>query len=123
MLVSITSPNTLIPFPDFCSQSNITNCGLDRGVSHGDGFVSVNSTTWNASSAHQWQGFDTVDLSYFGGPSLDQQPILGITTAIPFLASLGLYLWNQVGILSKLQGSGDIPSLSFGYTADAAYRK
>jgi hypothetical protein len=89
MLVSITSANTSIPFSDFCSQSNITNCGLDRGVSHSDGFLPANSTTWNASPT-QWQGFDTVDLSHFGGPSLDQQPILGITTAIPFLASLGL---------------------------------
>jgi hypothetical protein len=87
VLVSITSSNTLLPLPDYCLQSNITNCGAARGVDDSNGFLTSNSSSWNASLSVN-QGWDTIDLSFVGGPILDQQPITGIDSATPFLGSL-----------------------------------
>jgi hypothetical protein len=136
VLVSISSSDTLLPWPDYCSQSNITTCGADRGVDGSDGFVTSSSSSWNASSGGN-QGWDTINLSLAGGPVVDQQPITGIDSATPFLGSLGLLPKlskysplefsgtnsSNSSILQTLKTRGTTPSLSFGYLAGAAYRK
>lgn len=136
VLVSISSSDTLLPWPDYCSQSNIRTCGADRGVDGSDGFLTSNSSSWNASSSDN-QGWDTIDLSLVGGPVLDQQSITGIDSATPFFGSLGLAPKlskysplefsgansSNSSILQTLKTRSTTPSLSFGYLAGAAYRK
>lgn len=84
-------------------------------------------------------GFDTITLGYngSGGPSLDHQVIAGIGTSDFWLGSLGLAPWQHdisspetnsgidtsPGYLSNLKNRSLIPSLSFGYSAGAPYRK
>lgn len=78
-------------------------------------------------------GHDTLALGYngSGGLSLDQQVIAGIATKDFYLGSLGLAPWpvnfsltdSSPSYLSSLKNQSKIPSLSFGYSAGASYRK
>lgn len=79
-------------------------------------------------------GFDSVGLGYpgGGGPSLTHQVVSGIATTDFWLGSFGLdpepcnftnFVDPQPSFLRSLYNSSMIPSLSWGYTAGAVYRK
>ena len=79
-------------------------------------------------------GFDTIAIGVpaHGNVSLDQQPIAGIATKDFLLGNLGLASrplkfasdGAQIsGLMSNLKSKNLIPSLSYGFTAGASYRK
>lgn len=79
-------------------------------------------------------GNDTLSLGWLGsgGPTLQQQVIAGIVTDKWYLGVLGLnpqvinltdYNDPKRSLLSSLRTAGNIPSLSYGYTAGAHYRQ
>lgn len=78
-------------------------------------------------------GFDTLGLQVPGGNniSLSQQVVVGINTTHFYRGNLGLAARAIVfgdtttspGFLESLKDSNLIPSLSYGYTAGASYRK
>lgn len=78
-------------------------------------------------------GFDTLGVVVPGGGnvSLDKQLIAGIATNDFLVGNLGLAdrprefegYTPEMGFVSQLQSKNLIPSLSYGYTAGASYRK
>lgn len=78
-------------------------------------------------------GFDTLGVAVQGGGnvSLIHQLIAGIATKDFFLGNLGLAdrslnftnSASETGFFSQLRSKNLIPSLSYGYTAGASYRK
>lgn len=78
-------------------------------------------------------GFDTLGLQVLGGDniSLSQQVVVGINTTHFVRGNLGLALRSIIfgdtttspSFLQSLKDSKLIPSLSYGYTAGASYRK
>lgn len=78
-------------------------------------------------------GFDTLGVAVSGGGnvSLDKQLLATLATPDFFLGNLGLAIrqhdfsdgTHALGFLSQLNTSNLIPSLSYGYTAGASYRR
>ena len=129
-----------------CRPSDPPNCADARGGL----FDASKSTSWFRKDIYRLNeavnlgygsnlnngtyGFDALGL--VGAPgvadvTLDRQVVAGISTNSFYLGSLGLapqpVNFSNTGetspsLLSSLKNKGDIPSLSFGYTAGAAYR-
>ena len=77
-------------------------------------------------------GFDTVGLSSQGNISLDHMVVGQINTTDYFLGNFGLDPWPvnftnlnapNPSFISTLKSKNLIPSLSYGYTAGARYRR
>lgn len=129
---------------DGCIASDPPSCPDDRGRT----FKKNASSTWQRkglyslgaelnlgytfSNAGEY-GFDTLALGYrgSGGPSLEGQVIAGIATKDFYLGSIGLTPQpinftaedTSPSLLSNLRSGNLIPSLSFGYSAGAYYRR
>lgn len=150
VLPSTTGHEILIPMPEGCTSDDPVNCAELRGAYRFDGEVGkgfqVNaSSTWNSIGLYTLDlgirldldgnglyGLEKVGLQLqnSGGLTLDNQVVAGIATKNFFLGSFGLgpkpsnfsnydhpipaFMWN-------LKDQRKIPSLSYGYTAGAAY--
>ena len=141
---STTVPETWVVLDDGCIASDPPSCPEDRGRT----FKKNASSTWQGKRIYGLgvelnlgyrtdnagdYGFDTLALGYrgSGGPSLDGQVIAGIATKDFYLGSIGLTPRpinftaedTSPSLLSNLKSENLIPSLSFGYSAGAYYRR
>lgn len=144
VLASTTVSETWVVLKDGCTSSDSSKCPDSRGILYNQNI----STTWDDhgffelgveknldyfDSDNGDYGLDTLALGYngSGGLSLDNQVIAGIATKDFYLGSLGLAPWpvnfslteSSPSYLSNLKEQSKIPSLSFGYSAGAPYRK
>lgn len=144
VLPSTTAPETWVVLDQGCLSSDPTSCPTDRG----DIFQSNKSSTWEEKGIYQLgqelnlgydvnnngdYGFDTLGLGYqgAGGPTVENQTIAGIATKEFYLGILGLVPRpvnfstesSTPSFLSNLKTQNLIPSLSYGYSAGAQYRK
>lgn len=145
MLASTEIPETWVVFPSGCVLSDPANCTDTRGGTYN---VSA-SNTWNEKKLYTLgtegnlgytqnsdvgdYGFDTLEVGVpgRGNVSLDHQLIAGLATKDFYLGNLGLADRTLVfdggepetGLMSQLKSQNKIPSLSYGYTAGASYRK
>ena len=108
------------------------------------GFQANQSTTWTAGGEHQLMtesylgiaskgeyGLDTVGLGVeaTAGLTSNQNVIAGVLAEPFYLGQLGLKRSNATGLnstaslMTQLKNENMIPSLSYGYTAGAIYRK
>ena len=148
VLISTTSSQTWAILPQGCGPSDPANCSITRGGL----FQPNSSSTWKqdqdvagglspltpeagqTDNATGLYGYDTVTLGGPGttGQKLDQQVVAGIAAKYPFyLGFLGLNpqsidlpqtTFQLPDLLSNLNQSGLIPSLSWAYTAGNQYR-
>ena len=148
VLISTTSSQTWAILPQGCVPSDPANCSTARGGF----FQPNSSSSWKqdqdvagglspltpeagqTDNATGLYGYDTVSLGGPGsnGPTLNQQVVAGIAAKYPYY--LGLLGLNPLSIdlpqttfqlpdlLSSLNQSGLIPSLSWAYTAGNQYR-
>ena len=141
---------TWIPLPDGCISSDLPDCAARRGVEifrgkKSSGFQTNESSTWTSMglydlaienkldfSGNALYGLDTIGLgvSNPGGLSLAEQVVGGMATKDFYLGIFGLgpkpANFTDTPIPSYMKNLRDqnlIPSLSFGYTAGAYYRK
>lgn len=102
-------------------NSSINSLGVEQNLNYTD------------SNAGDY-GYDRLGLGFpgSGGPTLENQTIAGIVTKQWHLGVLGLnpepinltdYNHQNQSLLSSLRTAGAIPSLSYGYTAGAFYRR
>lgn len=148
VLASTNVPETWVILDVGCIESNTSKCAKARG----NLYYQDHSTTWddlgvyslgaesnlgyNNNADNGDYGFDTIALGYngSGGISLDHQVIAGIATGDFPLGFLGLAPWpvnlsltastlSSPSYISNLKNQSKIPSLSFGYSAGAPYRK
>ena len=147
VLASTEVASTWVVAVNGCGPNDAANCTQARGGEYDD----TKSTTWNPKDLYQLgaennlgysgnaingtYGYDTVGLPGVSGAnniSMNHQVIAGILTEVFYLGSLGLS--NQAinftdnrdsspSLLTSLKNENLIPSLSYGYTAGAAYRK
>lgn len=142
---------TLIPLPEGCTDSDPSNCGSLRGAypfngKDSSGFAVNASSTWKNIGLYSLNfgdklglndnglyGLDTVGLMLenSGGLVLDSQVVAGIATKNFYLGLFGLgpkpsnfsdFEYPQPSFMRSLKNQSKIPSLSFAYTAGAAYR-
>jgi hypothetical protein len=152
VLVATGSQHTYVPVADDCQRINRTDCGASRGVSifgnrQSPGFQSNASSTWQliglyeigvneilGYSGNGITGYDSVgfrstttgDVKF-----LKQHIITAYATPDLWVGQLGLGVKELIfrqdehvsSFLEHLKDAGIIPSLSFGYTAGASYRK
>ena len=148
MLVSTQVSSTWVVEPDGCGSANPANCTAARGGAYN----STESSTWNVNALYTLGaetnlgnpysdpigdfGYDTLGVPGQSGVtnvSLARQVIATIKTKTYYLGSLGLSSQNitfsqdsgdkSASFLASLRNENLIPSLSFGYTAGASYRK
>lgn len=126
-------------------SDGVSNCTQARGGT----FDYTQSKTWSQKSVYQLvteanlglnqnsdvgsYGFDTVAIALpeHGNVSLDHQVIAGIATKDFLLGNIGLANRSVIfpdntqanSLISELKSNNLIPSLSYGYTAGASYRK
>lgn len=146
MLASTEISETWVVLPQGCTSNDPSNCIKERGGAYN---ITL-SKTWNEKGVDSLKtesdlgyvnnydngdfGLDTLGVDVPPGHanvSLDQQVIAGVATKDFFLGNLGLANRQHTfgngeqvsGFLSHLNASNLIPSLSYGYTAGASYRK
>lgn len=142
MLVSTASQETFVVLPQGCATGD-TSCPTGRG-----GIFNPNkSSTWSEYNYFRlpieenlytavigFFGNDTLSLGTQGtqGPSLNQQVIGGIGDQKYYLGMLGVNPKptkvsagdsGQSSYITSLKAQNIIPSISFGFTAGAAYRE
>lgn len=151
VLPSTTSQQTWVPLPEGCASSvvgNISDCGDSRGVwpfesEESNGFQTDKSSTWQAIGLYVLFieehlgidgnglfGYDSVGLGE-SGPVTEHQVVGGVATPNYWLGLLGLGAnytnfseeERPSSLLRTLKDEGNIPSLSYGYTAGAPYSK
>jgi Eukaryotic aspartyl protease len=145
VLMSSSGSSLWVPLPEGCLETDSRKCPQQRG-----GLFNYNdSSTWDAVdlyelplqaesslgySGNSLVGFDEITLGWSGsgGPSLNKTVVTGIATKDFFLGQLGLtsrpvnisgYDDRYSSPLSSLFQAGEIPSLSWSYTAGAPYRQ
>ena len=149
MLVSTQVSPTWVVEPGGCTIDSPNNCTDARGGA----YDSTKSSTWNVNAVYELAaetnlgnpyssssqmgdfGYETIGVpgqSGVANVSLDHQVIAGIKTNTYYLGNLGLSSQNisftssgdtSSSFLGSLRNENLIPSLSFGYTAGAAYSK
>ncbi len=144
VLASTTIPETWVVLPDGCTPQDGKNCPDARG----NLFHQNISTTWENQGIYELSaernlnftdydngdyGHDTLGLGYngSGGLSLDHQVVAGLATKDFYLGYFGLtprpinfsLTESSPSYLSNLKNERKIPSLSFGYSAGAYYRR
>lgn len=151
VLPATSGHETLIPVPEGCTDSDPSDCGSLRGAypfngQDSSGFLVNASSTWNNIGLYTLNleddlgmndnglyGFDTVGLTLqnSGGLTLEKQVVAGIATKNFYLGNFGLgpkpsnfsdFEYPQPSFMRSLKDQNKIPSLSFAYTAGAAYR-
>lgn len=110
-------------------NQNISTTWNDRGLFELSAERNLNFTDYDNGD----YGLDTLALGYdgSGGVSLDKQVIGGLATKDFYLGFLGLnpaqvnfsLTETHPSFLSNLKNQSKIPSLSYGYSAGAPYRK
>lgn len=138
---------TWIPMPEGCSSTDPPDCGARRGVElfqneKSNGFQTNKSSTWTLIGLYDLAiedklgfsgvaryGFDTVGLGE-SNPWLAEQLVGGVATKDFYLGIFGLgpkpaeFTGSPIpSYMKTLKDRNLIPSLSFGYTAGAYYRK
>ncbi|KAH7094512.1 aspartic peptidase domain-containing protein [Paraphoma chrysanthemicola] len=146
------APETIVVVPDGCTPSDPTNCGEQRGAypfngNSSNGFQIDHSTSWKSIGLHTLDladnllgdannglfGTDSVGLMLqnSGGLKLENQVVAGIATKDFYLGVFGLGIkpsnftdYNNpvTTFMQTLKDENRIPSLSYAYTAGAAYR-
>jgi hypothetical protein len=152
VLPNTNGQNTWVPIADDCLALNITNCGQLRGVlpfnnANSPGFQNNLSDTWELiglfqNGQNKQLGFTGNGLSGYDTVGFITDNVTAVTEiehqAVTAFASSNIWL-GQIGLsrrgmnfrqderpesfLTNLRNLGMIPSLSFGYTAGASYRK
>lgn len=142
VFVSTASQETFVVLPQGCAAGD-TSCPSARG-----GLFNPNSSSsWSQYSYFQLpieQNLYTAVIGYFGndtlslgtqssdGPSVEKQVIGGIGDQRYYLGLLGINPKptkvspgdsGQSSYITSLKAQNIIPSLSFGFTAGAAYRE
>ena len=144
--------NTWIPIADDCLALNLTDCGSKRGVhpfnsTLSPGFQSNFSSTWEKIGTYELGqndflgldgngifGNDTVAFTRGGDGQkiqIDHQVVTAYASPDIWLGEIGLgnraidlgQNAQSASFLTNLKGNKSIPSLSYGYTAGAPYRK
>ncbi|KAF2469283.1 acid protease, partial [Lindgomyces ingoldianus] len=152
VLPATNGQNTWVPIADDCQNLNTTNCGASRGVfpfhnAQSPGFQTNLSLTWkpiglfelgqNSNLGFTGNGLSGYDIVGFVSDNdssatyIDQQPVTAYATPNFWLGQMGLSIRRMNfrqdehpnSFLTNLRDRGVIPSLSFGYTAGAPYRK
>ena len=152
VLPATNSPYVYIPVADDCQRINHTDCGKSRGVSNfgnraSPGFQSNASSTWELIGLYEVDvdrdlgyagngisGYETIGLgsnSTSDAVFLGKQVVTAYASPDRWVGQLGLgtreltFRQNERpnSTLSSLKVDGIIPSLSFGYTAGASYRR
>jgi hypothetical protein len=144
VLMSSSGSSLWVPLPEGCIDTDSKKCPQQRGGL----FNYSGSSTWEAVdlfelplqaeaslgySGNSLVGFDDIALGWAGsgGPSLTKMVVTGVVTKDFFLGQLGLtsrpvnipvYDDRYSSPLSSLFEAGEIPSLSWSYTAGAPYR-
>ena len=146
LLISTTTSQTWAVVPQGCIKTDPANCTTTRGGV----FQANQSSTWKQDqdvanglsplifSSKQTEnhdngsyGYDTIALGGAGSPSLNQQVIAGVATKDVYLGLFGLSpdsvdlpqtSFQLPDVLSSLNQSNLIPSLSWAYTAGNQYR-
>ncbi|KAG8160861.1 hypothetical protein KVR01_009125 [Diaporthe batatas] len=150
VLPSTASQQTWVPVPEGCESSivgNISDCGDSRGVwpfesEESNGFQTNKSSTWKAIGIYELFieehlgidgrglfGYDSVGLGE-SSPATEHQVVAGVATPNYWVGLLGLGAnytnfseeERPSSLLRTLKDEGNIPSLSYGYTAGAPYR-
>lgn len=143
--MSSSGSSLWVPLPEGCIESDSPKCAQQRGGL----FHYNNSATWKADdlyglplqstaslgySGNSLVGFDNITLGWMGsgGPSLSNSVVTGFATKDFFLGQLGLTS-RPVNItdfndqysspLTSLFEQRKIPSLTWSYTAGAAYKE
>ena len=148
VLVSTEVSSTWVVAPGGCGPAYPVNCTGARGGA----YDSTKSSSWNGNALYSLGaesnlgnpysatdqigdfGYDTIGLpgqSGIANVSLDHQVIAAIETNNYYVGNLGLSSQNitftdndkSPSFLDSLRNENLIPSLSFGYTAGASYRK
>ncbi|KAF1842153.1 acid protease [Cucurbitaria berberidis CBS 394.84] len=152
VLPSTVTSETFLPLAGACKEDAPDNCTFLRGAEMykgkaNNGFQVRNSSTWheigiygttareelgyNASGLY---GLDTLGLMIVnsGGPTLESQVIGGVVNPRLWVGRLGMdvkpsnfseFENPQRSMISTLKEEQYIPSLSYGYTAGAYYKK
>jgi hypothetical protein len=150
VLPAFRTGEAYIPIADGCLEGNRTDCGLLRGAYDfrgrlSDGYLVNISSSWHelgifdmdirpelTFNANALYGQDSLGLmaQNSGGPNLTSQVIAGVAVPDVYVGMIGLGMKPanfsefdspQKSILQSLKDKGDIPSLSFGYTAGTYY--
>ena len=145
VLASTTVPETWVVLNVGCTDQDLTGCNVARGSL----FNPNTSTTWkdqglfalgveinlpytgNYDNGHY--GYDTLGLGVqASGVTVDDSVVAGVATKDFFLGNLGLtprpvnftqFNDPKPSLLTNLRNRNQIPSLSYGYSAGAKYRK
>ena len=148
ILPATNTQETWVPVPLACSSYNFSDCPQQRGASDSSsGFNSNRSSTWEKEGIYNLvseaglgyvgngdYGFDTVELgeSSRGGVKLQHQVVAGIVEEDFWVGLFGLgpkpanfsgFNDPRPSFMRSLVDQNLIPSLSYGYTAGAKYRK
>jgi hypothetical protein len=152
VLPASRSGEAYIPIADGCSEDNSTDCGALRGAYDfngrpSNGFVANASSSWHelgiydmdirpelGFNANALYGRDNLGfmIENSGGARLPNQVIAAVTEPDVYVGMLGLGLKAanfselespQPSMIQSMKDEGNIPSLSYGYTAGAYYSK
>jgi hypothetical protein len=152
VLPATSSPQIYVPVADDCQRINRTDCGESRGVMvFGSrpslGFQVNASSTWELIGLYEIgvnrdlgytgngiSGYDTIGLgknSVTDAVFLRKQALTAYASPKLWVGHLGLGIKEMTfrqnervnSTLLSLKNDGVIPSLSFGYTAGAPYRR
>jgi len=145
VLASTTVPETWVVLTSGCIDQDPSGCRLARGSL----FNPNTSTTWQDQGMFALgvemnlpytgnydngdYGFDTLGLGLQGnGVTVNHSVVAGVATKDFFLGNLGLtprpinfteFDNPKPSLLTNLRNSNQIPSLTYGYSAGAKYRK
>ena len=145
VLASTTVPETWVVLKSGCTDQDPSGCDLARGSL----FNPNTSTTWQDQGLFSLgvetnlpytgnydngdYGFDTLGLGLVGsGVIVNHSVVAGIATKDFFLGNLGLtprpinfteFDHPKTSLLTNLRNANQIPSLTYGYSAGAKYRK
>ena len=150
ILPSTCASEIWVPGPQDC-EVHVQNCQASRGVlspirNSSSGFQTNISSTWQqlqpeslGSEGHYFEdddsglyGLDTVSLPDDRATTMSNQIVAGIATSDFWLGILGLgdipsqfstLNRNVLSLIQSLKAANDTPSLSYGYSAGASYRK
>ena len=152
VLPATNAPNIWVPIADDCLALNSTDCGTQRGVrpfnnAVSPGFQVNSSSSWKNIGTFELGQNDFLGFSGNGAFGYDtislirgdaSETITNNDTAVTAYATPQLWL-GEIGLsnrpmdlgkddkpasfLSNLKKAGNIPSLSYGYTAGAPYRR
>ena len=142
VLISTASQSTWVVIPEGCGESD-TSCQTDRGATFDynvsstwaqQGYDSLSYVQTLGLDGEGLWGNDTLGLGVqgSGGPTLNNQAIAGIKSNDIYLGMFGVNpkpIKNtglgtlQDSYMASLKKQNLIPSITFGYTAGARYRK